>query len=112
MSEQTRKLNNVLNKIYDIERDVLAINNLLTWDEQGGEFGKGVDKVFDALVELNRLCQASLNAEVAKLPEKVISEYWWDACFNDPILHDEDEWDGKYKTYGDMWLGEGYVKGA
>ena len=24
------------------------------------------------------------------------------------ILHDEDDWDGKYKTYGEMWLGEGY----
>lgn len=26
-----------------------------------------------------------------------------------PILHDEDEWNGKYKTYGDMWKGEGYA---
>ena len=25
-----------------------------------------------------------------------------------PILHDEDEWDGEYQTYGDMWIGEGY----
>ena len=24
------------------------------------------------------------------------------------ILHDEDDCDGKYKTYGEMWLGEGY----
>lgn len=28
---------------------------------------------------------------------------------DDPILHDEDEWDGKYKTYGEMWDGEGYT---
>ena len=28
---------------------------------------------------------------------------------NSPILHDEDEWDGKYKTYGEMWFGEGYL---
>ena len=27
---------------------------------------------------------------------------------NEPILHDEDEWNGKYKTYGEMWDGEGY----
>ena len=25
-----------------------------------------------------------------------------------PILHDEDQWNGKYKTYNDMWAGEGY----
>lgn len=25
------------------------------------------------------------------------------------ILHDEDEWDGKYTTYGEMWNGEGYI---
>ena len=25
-----------------------------------------------------------------------------------PILHDEDDWSGKYKTYGEMWEGEGY----
>lgn len=25
-----------------------------------------------------------------------------------PILHDEDEWNGKYKTYGEMWEGENY----
>ena len=28
---------------------------------------------------------------------------------NQPILHDEDEWGGKYKTYGEMWKGEGYT---
>ena len=28
-----------------------------------------------------------------------------------PILHDEDEWGGKYKTYGEMWKGEGYTIG-
>lgn len=32
-------------------------------------------------------------------------EIWKDQ----PILHDEDEWDGKYSTYGEMWIGEGYV---
>ena len=25
-----------------------------------------------------------------------------------PILHDEDMWSGKYETYGEMWAGEGY----
>lgn len=25
-----------------------------------------------------------------------------------PILHDEDMWMGKYQTYGEMWVGEGY----
>lgn len=25
------------------------------------------------------------------------------------ILHDEDIWSGKYITYGDMWIGEGYT---
>lgn len=24
------------------------------------------------------------------------------------ILSDEDEWNGKYQTYGEMWKGEGY----
>lgn len=26
-----------------------------------------------------------------------------------PILHDEDQWMGKYQTYGEMWSGEGYI---
>lgn len=25
------------------------------------------------------------------------------------ILHDEDEWNGKYLTWGQMWKGEGYL---
>ena len=32
-------------------------------------------------------------------------EVWKDT----PILHDEDDWDGKYATYGEMWQGEGYT---
>ena len=31
-------------------------------------------------------------------------EIWKDQL----ILHDEDEWGGKYSTYGEMWIGEGY----
>lgn len=31
---------------------------------------------------------------------------------NQPILHDEDGWGGKYKTYAEMWEGEGYITGA
>lgn len=31
------------------------------------------------------------------------------AWHNQPILHSEDEWDGRYQTYGDMWAGEGYT---
>lgn len=42
-----------------------------------------------------------------KIAEKVFLE-WKDQ----PILHDEDEWGGKYKTYGEMWKGEGYTIGA
>jgi len=34
-----------------------------------------------------------------------VYENWKDQ----PILHDEDEWSGKYKTYGEMWYGEGYL---
>ncbi len=30
--------------------------------------------------------------------------YWKDK----PISHDQDEWDGKYRTWGEMYLGEGY----
>lgn len=30
--------------------------------------------------------------------------YWKDK----PILHDEDEWNCKYRTWGEMWDGEGY----
>lgn len=29
--------------------------------------------------------------------------------YTDPILHDEDCWNGLYKTYGEMWEGEGYT---
>lgn len=31
------------------------------------------------------------------------------AWHNQPILQSEDEWDGRYQTYGDMWAGEGYT---
>ena len=30
---------------------------------------------------------------------------------NQIILHDEDLWDKKYKTYAEMWEGEGYTIG-
>ena len=36
---------------------------------------------------------------------KDVFEKWKDS----PILHDEDEWDGEYSTYGEMWEGEGYT---
>ena len=36
--------------------------------------------------------------------DRMTYEIWKDQ----PILHDEDEWDGKYNTYGEMWDGEGY----
>lgn len=35
---------------------------------------------------------------------KEIYQEWKDQL----ILHDEDQWCGKYKTYGEMWIGEGY----
>ena len=28
--------------------------------------------------------------------------------FNDAIESEADRWDGKYKTYGEMWIGENY----
>ena len=38
---------------------------------------------------------------------KISAETYKD--WNDqPILHDEDMWSGKYKTYGEMWNGECY----
>ena len=39
---------------------------------------------------------------------KTISKDIYNAWKNQPILHDEDMWRGKYLTYGDMWLGEGF----
>lgn len=36
---------------------------------------------------------------------KEIYKRWKDQ----PILHDEDQWNGKYRTVGDMWTGEGYT---
>lgn len=41
--------------------------------------------------------------------DRTISATTYNEWHNQPILHDEDEWDGKYKTYGEMWLGEGYT---
>ena len=38
-----------------------------------------------------------------------ISYEIYNAWKNQPILHDEDMWDGKYKTYGEMWVGENYT---
>ena len=39
---------------------------------------------------------------------KTISRETFDSWKNQPILSDEDQWGGKYKTYGEMWTGEGY----
>ena len=33
----------------------------------------------------------------------------WAKYYNAPIMHDEDEWGGQYKTYGEMWEAEGYT---
>lgn len=41
----------------------------------------------------------------------IAPEIWRD-WFDQPILHDEDDWGGKYKTYGEMWVGEGYMMGG
>ena len=38
-----------------------------------------------------------------------ISYEIYNAWKDQPILHDEDMWDGKYKTYGEMWIGENYT---
>lgn len=40
---------------------------------------------------------------------KHISKETQEKWANQRILHDEDQWGGKYKTYGDMWKGEGYI---
>lgn len=40
--------------------------------------------------------------------EMIISKDVYDEWKGQPILSDEDEWNGKYQTYGDMWIGEGY----
>lgn len=40
---------------------------------------------------------------------KVIAKETYDDWRDQPILHDEDQWMGKYKTYGEMWAGEGYA---
>ena len=37
-------------------------------------------------------------------------DYWvWLRWKDTPILHDEDNWNGKYQTWGEMWEGKGYV---
>ena len=38
-----------------------------------------------------------------------ISYEIYNAWKDQPILHDEDMWCGKYKTYGEMWIGENYT---
>ena len=45
-----------------------------------------------------------LNEDVEYIVPKDVQDKWG----NQPILHDEDQWDGKYKTFADMWKGEGY----
>ena len=39
---------------------------------------------------------------------KTISKEIYDGWKDQPILHDEDMWMGRYETYGEMWDGEGY----
>ena len=37
-----------------------------------------------------------------------ISKETYERFKDQPILHDEDMWNGKYRTFGEMWVGEGY----
>lgn len=39
----------------------------------------------------------------------IISKEVYNKWKDQPILHDEDLWGGKYKTVGEMWVGENYT---
>ena len=43
------------------------------------------------------------------IKSSIISYDTYRDWYDQPILHDEDMWDGRYKTYGEMWSGEGYM---
>ena len=47
------------------------------------------------------------NENIYTQPEP-ISRETFDSWKNQPILGDEDQWGGRYKTYGEMRAGEGY----
>jgi hypothetical protein len=51
-----------------------------------------------------KVIKESLNENSEYIVPKDVQDKWG----NQPILHDEDQWQGKYKTFGDMWAGEGY----
>lgn len=40
---------------------------------------------------------------------KIIDQATYDAWKDQPVLQDEDRLSGKYRTYGEMWAGEGYA---
>ena len=40
---------------------------------------------------------------------KTIDKETYEIWGNQLILYDEDEWGGKYRTYGEMWICEGYI---
>ena len=51
-----------------------------------------------------------LKKGVQGMPNGLTIEYQIYLDWKDqPILHDEDYWDGQYKTYGQMWMSEGYA---
>lgn len=39
----------------------------------------------------------------------IVSRAIYNEYKDQPILHDEDMWQGKYNTYGEMWEGENFA---
>lgn len=60
------------------------------------------------LINLDTELQREIRAESKVTENKTINSKTYSEWHRQPILHDEDDWNGNYRTYGEMWRGEGY----
>lgn len=60
------------------------------------------------LMNMDSELQREIRAEAKVSEGKTINSKTYIEWHRQPILHDEDYWNGEYRTYGEMWRGEGY----
>jgi len=70
-----------------------------------------IPAIFNYFSKYNFAVVAATDVEdewLARHRQLWIDKEVWDDWYDQPILHDEDEWGGRYKTYGEMWEDLGY----
>jgi len=92
----------------------VSIDNLEDDKEEAALVWEAIAENIKAQTKAQDEAQTEPEPEPEEEPEQqgeepeTISRETFDSWKNQPILSDEDQWGGKYKTYGEMWTGEGY----